>query len=101
MFIPHTDADRATMLRTVGIEKLEDLFTDVPAKYRFPNLDLPPALTEMEISQEMQQISMANETVRDLACFLGAGVYNHYVPAAVDAIIRRGEFFTAYTPYQP
>jgi glycine dehydrogenase subunit 1 len=76
MFIPHTDADRAAMLRTVGIEKLDDLFNDVPAKYRFPTLNLPPALTEMEVSIELQDIAQANETVRELACFLGAGVYN-------------------------
>ncbi|MFZ2098923.1 MAG: aminomethyl-transferring glycine dehydrogenase subunit GcvPA [Anaerolineales bacterium] len=101
MFIPHTDADRTAMLRTVGIEKLEDLFNDVPALYRFPRLHLPPALSEMEAAQELQEISLGNESVRDLSCFLGAGVYNHYIPAAVDAIIRRGEFLTAYTPYQP
>ena len=101
MFIPHTDADRATMLQTIGIEKLEDLFEVVPAKYRFPNLNLPEALTEMEASKELYEISLANESVRELSCFLGAGAYNHYVPAAVDAIIRRGEFLTAYTPYQP
>jgi glycine dehydrogenase subunit 1 len=101
MFIPHTDADRTAMLRTVGIEKLEDLFNDVPAHYRFPRLHLPPALSEMEAAQELQEISLGNESVRDLSCFLGAGVYNHYTPAAVDAIIRRGEFLTAYTPYQP
>lgn len=101
MFIPHTDADRAAMLRAVGIESLEDLFKDVPAKYRFPSLDLPPALTEMEVARELQDVALANENVHDLACFLGAGVYNHYVPAAVDAILRRGEFLTAYTPYQP
>ena len=101
MFIPHTDADRAAMLETVGIEKLEDLFTDVPARYRFPTLNLPPAQSEMEISAKLQDMSLANENVRDLICFLGAGAYNHYVPSAVDAIIRRGEFLTAYTPYQP
>ncbi len=101
MFIPHTDADRAAMLRTVGIETLEDLFVDVPAKYRFPTLNLPPALTEMEVTAELQEISQANENLNELVCFLGAGAYNHYIPAAVDAIIRRGEFLTAYTPYQP
>jgi glycine dehydrogenase subunit 1 len=101
MFIPHTDADRLEMLRTIGIEKLEDLFKDIPGEFRFPKLDLPPALTEMEAAAELQEISQANESVRELACFLGAGAYNHYVPAAVDAIIRRGEFLTAYTPYQP
>src|SRR5512137_2322178 len=101
MFIPHTDADRAAMLQTIGIGKLEDLFKDIPARYRFPPLDLPPALTEMEAAVELEGFANANETTRELACFLGAGAYNHYVPAAVDAIIRRGEFLTAYTPYQP
>ena len=101
MFIPHTDADRAAMLAAVGIGKLEDLFGDVPGKFRFPKLNLPPAQSEMEIAAELQEMSLANESVRELACFLGAGAYNHYVPAAVDAIIRRGEFLTAYTPYQP
>jgi glycine dehydrogenase subunit 1 len=101
MFIPHTDADRAAMLRTVGIEKMEDLFLDVPEKYRFPTLDLPTALTEMEVTAELQEIAQANENVHELVCFLGAGAYNHYIPAVVDAIIRRGEFLTAYTPYQP
>ena len=101
MFIPHTDADREAMLRTIGVNKLEDLFQAIPAGHRFPKLDLPPAITEMEAVGELQGLAMANETSRDLACFLGAGAYNHFVPAAVDAIIRRGEFMTAYTPYQP
>lgn len=101
MFIPHSDADREAMLRTIGVSKLEDLFQAIPASHRFPKLDLPPALTEMEAMGELQGLAMANETSRDLACFLGAGAYNHFVPAAVDSIIRRGEFMTAYTPYQP
>jgi glycine dehydrogenase subunit 1 len=73
----------------------------VPAKYRYPELNLPEALTEMEAMAEMQDIASVNETTKDLVCFLGAGAYNHYSPAAVDAILRRGEFYTAYTPYQP
>ena len=89
------------MLRVIGVEKLEDLFRDVPADFRFPQLNLPQALTEMETASEMSELALANESTRDLACFLGAGAYNHYIPAAVDAIIRRGEFLTAYTPYQP
>jgi glycine dehydrogenase subunit 1 len=101
MYIPHTDADRETMLRTIGVTRLEDLFTDIPAKFRYPDLDLPPASSEMEIMAEMQELGMANESTRDLICFLGAGAYNHYSPAVVDSILRRGEFFTAYTPYQP
>jgi glycine dehydrogenase subunit 1 len=101
MFIPHTDAERKEMLKTIGINRLEDLFTDVPAEYRFPKLNIPPALTEMEAIADVQGLANANESVRELACFLGAGAYNHYIPAAVDAVIRRGEFLTAYTPYQP
>ena len=101
MFIPHTDADREAMLKTIGVEKLEDLFQAVPAGCRFPELDIPPALTEMEAAAELQEMAWANESTQDLICFLGAGAYHHYTPAAVDAIIRRGEFLTAYTPYQP
>jgi glycine dehydrogenase subunit 1 len=101
MFIPHTDADREEMLNTIGIKSLDALFQDVPESYRFPELDLPPALTEMEAVAELNEIAGANEMVRELTCFIGAGAYYHYVPAAVDQILRRGEFYTAYTPYQP
>jgi len=101
MFTPHTETERAEMLKTIGVEKIEDLFTDVPEKFRFPKLDLPEALSEMEAIQQAQDFAFANETARDLACFLGAGAYNHYTPAAVDSLLRRGEFYTAYTPYQP
>ncbi|MFC1878486.1 aminomethyl-transferring glycine dehydrogenase subunit GcvPA [Chloroflexota bacterium] len=101
MFIPHTDADREEMLRTIGMQRLEDLFQAVPPAHRFPELDLPEAVTEMEVAAEIQEIASYNENVRDLISFLGAGAYNHYTPAAVDSILRRGEFYTAYTPYQP
>jgi glycine dehydrogenase subunit 1 len=101
MFIPHTDAERDEMLKVIGVDRIEDLFTDVPAAYRFPKLDIPPALTEMEAIADVQGLANANDSVRELACFLGAGAYSHYIPAAVDALIRRGEFSTAYTPYQP
>jgi glycine dehydrogenase subunit 1 len=101
MYIPHTDIDRKEMLEAVGIKKMDDLFQQVPEKHRFPKLNLPPALTEMEAQAELLSYSEANETTRDMACFLGAGAYNHYIPAAVDFILRRGEFYTAYTPYQP
>src|SRR5512147_2526810 len=101
MYIPHTNAEREAMLHTIGVESLEDLFQAVPKSNRFPKLDLPERFSEMEASAEMQNIAATNETVRDLISFLGAGAYNHYIPAAVDAILRRGEFFTAYTPYQP
>lgn len=100
-FIPHTDDDRKAMLRVIGVEKIEDLFQVVPASKRFPKLDLPEAKTEMEVLSELQDLAWANDNARDLICFLGAGAYNHYTPAAVDSILRRGEFLTAYTPYQP
>jgi len=90
------------MLDTIGVKSLEDLFTDVPKKHRFPMLNLPPALTEMEAAAELGELSLGNENIRtDLVCFLGAGAYNHYIPAAVDHILQRSEFYTAYTPYQP
>jgi glycine dehydrogenase subunit 1 len=101
MFIPHTDAERDEMLRAIGVNQLDDLFADVPAAYRFPKLNIPSALTEMEALADVQGLANANESARELVCFLGAGAYNHYTPAAVDYLIRRGEFSTAYTPYQP
>ncbi len=101
MFTPHTPAERDEMLKVIGVKSVEELFEDVPARHRFPKLDLPPALTEMEVSAEMQEIANSNESVRELVCFLGAGAYNHYTPAAIDMLLRRGEFYTAYTPYQP
>ena len=100
-YIPHTDADRTAMLEAIGVTQLEDLFGDVPERARFPKLDLPAASTEMEAWWEMQGLSEANADVNHYACFLGAGVYNHYSPHTVDYVLRRGEFYTAYTPYQP
>jgi len=101
MFTPHTKEDRDAMLRTIGVSSLDALFQDVPKQHRYPDLNLPEALTEMEVLSELRSISEANESVQDLVCFLGAGAYNHYIPAAVDSILQRGEFYTAYTPYQP
>jgi len=101
MFTPHTNTEREEMLRAVGVRSVEELFDAVPKKYRFPKLDLPPRKTELEITTELADLSNGNGSVKDLMCFLGAGAYNHYIPAAVDAVISRGEFFTAYTPYQP
>ncbi len=101
MYSPHTPQERESMLGVIGVGSIEDLFADVPAAQRFPALDLPPAATEMEAAEELSHIAEANESVRELVCFLGAGAYHHYIPAVVDSILRRGEFYTAYTPYQP
>jgi len=101
-YIPISPKERDAMLETVGVKSLDDLFDAIPAKHRFPQLDLPPALTEMEALDELSGLANANENVRsDLVSFLGAGMYNHYIPSAVDHMLRRGEFYTAYTPYQP
>jgi len=90
------------MLAAIGVKSTEELFRDVPKKHRFPKLDLPPALTEMEAAAELEELAASNENLRgDLVSFLGAGAYNHYIPSVVDHILRRGEFYTAYTPYQP
>jgi glycine dehydrogenase subunit 1 len=100
-YVPHTDADRAEMLSAIGVRQVEDLFHDVPVDCRFPELNLPEPLSEMEIMAELQAMSEENLDVDHYACFLGAGAYNHYVPRVVDHIIGRSEFYTAYTPYQP
>jgi glycine dehydrogenase subunit 1 len=101
-YIPISPKERDAMLETIGVKSLDDLFEAVPAKHRFPQLNLPAALTEMEAMNELSGLAQSNENVRsDLISFLGAGMYNHYIPSVVDHILRRGEFYTAYTPYQP
>jgi len=100
-YIPHSPKEREEMLKTIGVEKLEDLFEAIPAAHRYPDLDLPPAISEMEAAAELSEIAAANETTGELISFLGAGVYDHYIPAAINHILLRGEFYTAYTPYQP
>lgn len=100
-FIPNTDADRAEMLKTVGVEKVEELFRDVPAEHRYPELILPPALSELEVLNELHALADENDSLQHVACFLGAGAYRHFVPSIVDFLLQRSEFFTAYTPYQP
>jgi glycine dehydrogenase subunit 1 len=96
---PHTPEDRARMLATIGVESVDDLFSDIPEALRAGGLNLPPSQSEMELSARLQGLAASNRT--DLASFLGAGVYRHFSPAAVDQILLRGEWYTAYTPYQP
>ncbi len=100
-FMPHTDADRRAMLEAIGLGSTDELFRDVPQSVRFPDLDLPDELTEMEAVAELGEIASYNLPANESAIFLGAGAYHHYIPSVVDHILRRGEFFTAYTPYQP
>lgn len=101
-YIPISPKERDAMLETIGVKTLDELFNAVPVKHRFPKLDLPQALTEMEAAAELSDIAGANENIQsDLVSFLGAGMYNHYIPSVIDHMLRRGEFYTAYTPYQP
>ena len=90
------------MLAAIGVETVEELFRDVPAGVRFGGqLDLEPALSELELVRELGALAARNVAVGDELSFLGAGIYDHYVPAVVDAVLSRGELLTAYTPYQP
>lgn len=100
-FNPHTDADRRKMLDRIGIETVAELFDAVPANIRFPELNLPPVLSEMEAAARMTELAAMNMAVPANRTFLGAGSYRHYTPAAVGQILARGEIYTAYTPYQP
>ncbi len=96
---PHTDADRARMLAAIGVASVDDLFADIPAAVRSPGLDLPDPEPELALVRRLTELSGRNRT--DVVSFLGAGVYRHHVPALVDAMLQRGEWYTAYTPYQP
>jgi len=100
-YIPHTEQDRRAMLAEIGVTRIEDLYEAIPDHVRFPELDLPEASNEMDIVRDMEALASSNADSRSYACFLGAGAYDHYIPSVVDHILRRSEFYTAYTPYQP
>jgi glycine dehydrogenase subunit 1 len=97
-----TDADRREMLATIGIDSIDELFADIPAHLRLQNpLALGAGLSEQEVYDELRALAARNASTEDELCFLGAGMYDHYVPALVDSITGRSEFLTPYTPYQP
>lgn len=100
-YTPHTEKDVSAMLKAIGVNTTADLFWDVPDKYRFPTLNLPKGMTQMEVAWELEELSNDNFPAGKTAMFLGAGAYNHYSPPVVNHMILRGEFLTAYTPYQP
>ena len=102
-YLPLTDADRSAMLEKIGAPDVDALFVDVPEAARLsgPIDGLPMHASEMAVEKHMRQLSKKNLAAADAAFFLGAGAYRHHVPASVDHIIQRGEFLTAYTPYQP
>ena len=100
-YLPHTDDQRRAMLQAVGVASVDDLFADIPAAYRDPDLALPPPLSELELLQELGALAARNLAPGAAPCFLGGGAYRHFIPSAVSALVSRGEFLTAYTPYQP
>ena len=101
-YLPMTEQDKVDMLATIGVQTVEELFSDIPEQVRFQGLyNIKPAKSEAALMKELAQLASKN---KDTACnvsFLGAGVYNHYKPVIVDHVISRSEFYTAYTPYQP
>ncbi|HZQ07201.1 MAG TPA: aminomethyl-transferring glycine dehydrogenase subunit GcvPA [Anaerolineae bacterium] len=100
-YIPITDADRAEMLKTIGVESVDNLFDDVPEDAQYPELNLPAALSEMDMLRTLRGMAARDANASEYAYFLGAGAYNHFIPATVPHLIFRAEFFTSYTPYQP
>jgi glycine dehydrogenase subunit 1 len=101
-YLSLTDADRDAMLAAIGVDSIDELFREIPQGVHFTrDLDLERPLTEPELQRHLEELAARNvDTTRELS-FLGAGIYDHYVPAIADAVLQRGEFLTAYTPYQP
>jgi len=101
-YLSLTDRDRDEMLAAIGVGSIDELFEQIPEAVRFPReLDVPAALTEAELVRHCEELAAKNSHTGVELSFLGAGIYDHYVPAIVDTILQRGEFLTAYTPYQP
>ncbi len=102
-YLPLTDADRRSMLATIGVPSIDSLYRDVPdaARLDAPIDGLPLHAGEMEVERAISAMAARNVPASDVPCFLGAGAYRHHVPATVDYLIQRGEFLTSYTPYQP
>jgi len=101
VFTPHTSAEVEAMLKTIGADSIEALFEAIPRQEREADFSaLPTARSEMDVAAECRRLAGQNRGVHHYRSFLGAGAYEHFTPAAVDHILRRGEFFTAYTPYQ-
>jgi glycine dehydrogenase subunit 1 len=100
-YLPLTNEDRDAMLTKIGVGNIDDLFSDVPNEVLNPSIDLPDHQSEMAVERHLSKLSAKNTSAGSVPFFVGAGAYKHHVPATVDYIIQRGEFLTAYTPYQP
>ena len=100
-YTPNTKSDRSDMLKSIGVSSVEQLFNDIPAKFRNPTLNLPSPQSELELKRYVENLVSADKVPGPYSCFLGAGAYRHHIPAIVRQITSRSEFMTAYTPYQP
>ena len=100
-YIPNTEQEQSEMLAAIGVGSIDDLFLDIPEEFRNPSLNLPAPLSELEIQKELAGFAAKNRPLGGGPSFLGAGSYHHFIPAIVKALMTRGEFLTAYTPYQP
>jgi glycine dehydrogenase subunit 1 len=101
-YIPNTEQQRAEMLAAIGVKSTAQLFDSVPENVRLSrDLNIPAALSELEVTKRLKSLAKKNVNTEDYACFLGAGAYDHFIPAVVDSLLSRQEFYTAYTPYQP
>lgn len=98
-FVPHTEQQVQEMLAAIGVQTLDQLFEEIPSHMQPKSFELPPGLSELEVCRHIERLAAKNKT--DLVSYLGGGFYDHHVPSAVDALLSRGEFYTAYTPYQP
>jgi glycine dehydrogenase subunit 1 len=100
-YVLNTPADQQAMLEKIGVASIPDLFNAIPPHLRLGRpLDVPTALTEIELTRHLQDLAARNRSAADAVCFLGGGSYDHFIPAVVDAVAGRSEFYTAYTPYQ-
>ncbi|MCW5942325.1 MAG: aminomethyl-transferring glycine dehydrogenase subunit GcvPA [Fimbriimonadaceae bacterium] len=101
-YIPHTEQDVRDMLATIGVANIDELFREIPDGLKVKgDLAIPAALDEYNLYLHLREIAAKNANLADVVCFMGAGIYDRYVPSIVGAVISRGEFLTAYTPYQP
>src|SRR5438093_9189392 len=101
-YISNTPSQQREMLATIGVESIEDLLSRIPTKARLSRpLNVPAAMAESDLVRHLRRMAARNANADDFACFLGAGSYDHTVPSPINHLISRGEFFTAYTPYQP
>jgi len=100
-YLPLTERDRAHMMRELGLKSEEELFNEIPDEVRFNGkLDIPGPLSELELARHVKELSQLNRSAEELVTFMGGGSYDHFIPSVIDHILSRGEFFTAYTPYQ-